>query len=123
VCGATNWYSTSYNPGTKLFYVLAVEDCKIYRSGRGGYVPLADPANPPEKYLRALDMETGKIVWKVRQIGAPAANYSGVLSTAGHLVFYGETRGFLPLPMRRTVARCGTLKPDSHGERLRSRIQ
>jgi PQQ-dependent dehydrogenase (methanol/ethanol family) len=93
VRGATNWYSTSYHPGTRLFYVMAVEDCNIYRAGRGGYVPLADPANPPEKYLRALDYETGRIVWEVRQVGAPEANYSGVLSTAGNLVFYGETGG------------------------------
>jgi PQQ-dependent dehydrogenase (methanol/ethanol family) len=93
VRGATNWYSTSYHPGTKLFYVMAVEDCNIYRAGRGSYVPLVDPTNPPEKYLRALDMETGKIAWEVRQTGAPEANYSGVLSTAGNLVFYGETGG------------------------------
>ena len=27
VRGATNWYSTAYNPSTRLFYVMAVEDC------------------------------------------------------------------------------------------------
>jgi alcohol dehydrogenase (cytochrome c) len=72
---------------------MAVEDCNIYRAGRGAYVPLVDPTNPPEKYLRALDLETGKIAWEARQTGAPEANYSGVLSTAGNLVFYGETGG------------------------------
>ena len=94
VRGATNWYSTAFNPTTKLFYVMAVEDCSIYRqSGLGGYVPLPDPSSPPEKYLRALDLETGKIVWEVPQVGAPESNYSGVLSTTGGLVFYGETGG------------------------------
>jgi PQQ-dependent dehydrogenase (methanol/ethanol family) len=94
VRGATNWYSTAYNPATRLFYVMAVEDCTIYRqSEHGGYVPLPDPANPPEKYLRAVDIETGKVVWEVPQVGAPEGNYSGVLSTAGGLVFYGETGG------------------------------
>ncbi|MFN7918626.1 MAG: PQQ-binding-like beta-propeller repeat protein [Bryobacteraceae bacterium] len=94
VRGATNWYSTAYNPAAKLFYVMAVEDCNLYKqAGLGGYVPLRDPANPPEKYLRALDIETGKVVWEVPQVGAPEANYSGVLSTAGGLVFYGETGG------------------------------
>ena len=38
-------------------------------------------------------METGKIVWEIPQVGAPESNYSGVLSTAGGLVFYGETGG------------------------------
>ncbi|HMC61816.1 MAG TPA: PQQ-binding-like beta-propeller repeat protein, partial [Candidatus Solibacter sp.] len=94
VRGATNWYSTAYNPLTKLFYVMAVEDCNVYRQSKsGGYVPSRDPANPPEKYLRAIDIETGRIVWEVAQVGAPEGNYSGVLSTAGGLVFYGETGG------------------------------
>jgi PQQ-dependent dehydrogenase (methanol/ethanol family) len=94
VRGATNWYSTAFNPTTKLFYVMAVEDCNIYRKAQlGGYVPLPDPISPPEKYLRALDVETGKLIWEIPQTGAPETNYSGVLSTAGGLVFYGETGG------------------------------
>ncbi|HZS50264.1 MAG TPA: PQQ-binding-like beta-propeller repeat protein [Bryobacterales bacterium] len=94
VRGATNWYATTFNPETKLFYVMAIEDCNIYRqSEQGGYVPLADPSSPPEKFLRAIDIETGKIAWEIPQVGPPEANYSGVLSTAGGLVFYGETGG------------------------------
>jgi PQQ-dependent dehydrogenase (methanol/ethanol family) len=94
VRGATNWYSTAFNPAARLFYVMAVEDCNIYvQSKMGGYVPYHDPADPPEKYLRAVDIETGKIAWEIPQVGAPEANYSGVLSTAGGLVFYGETGG------------------------------
>ena len=93
VRGATNWYSTAYNPATKLFYVMAVEDCNLYRAAGSWFVPYNDPANPPEKVLRALDIETGRIVWEVPQVGAPEANYSGVLTTAGGLVFYGESGG------------------------------
>ena len=94
VRGATNWYSTAFHPATRLLYVMAVEDCTIYQQAQlGGYAPHRDPANPPAKFLRALDLETGKIVWEIEQVGPPAANYSGVLSTAGGLVFYGETGG------------------------------
>jgi PQQ-dependent dehydrogenase (methanol/ethanol family) len=93
VRGATNWYSTAFNPAALLFYVMAVEDCNIYRQSRGLYVPYRDPADPPEKYLRALDIETGKIVWEIPQVGPPEFNYSGVLSTSGNLLFYGETGG------------------------------
>ncbi len=93
VRGATNWYSTAYNPMTKLFYVMAVEDCNIYRQSGDWFVPYSDPANPPLKVLRALDIETGKVVWEVPQEGAPEINYSGVLSTAGGLIFYGESGG------------------------------
>jgi alcohol dehydrogenase (cytochrome c) len=93
VRGATNWYSTSYSPGTKLFYVMAVEDCNLYRQAGSWFVPYNDPANPPRKVLRALDIETGKIVWEVPQLGAPEANYSGVLTTDGGVLFYGESGG------------------------------
>jgi PQQ-dependent dehydrogenase (methanol/ethanol family) len=94
VRGATNWYSTAFNPDTRLFYVMAVEDCNIYRQTQnGGFEPYRDPKDPAEKYLRAIDIETGRIVWEAGQTGPPEANYSGVLSTAGGLVFYGETGG------------------------------
>ncbi|MEZ5402027.1 MAG: PQQ-binding-like beta-propeller repeat protein [Bryobacteraceae bacterium] len=94
VRGATNWYSTAFNPVTRLFYVMAVEDCNLYRkAGFGGYIPLRDPENPPAKYFRAIEFETGKIAWEIPQVGPPEANYSGVLSTAGGVVFYGETGG------------------------------
>jgi PQQ-dependent dehydrogenase (methanol/ethanol family) len=93
VRGATNWYSTAYNPATRLFYVMAVEDCNLYRAAGSWFVPYSDPANPPQKLLRAIDIQTGKIAWEQVQIGAPEANYTGVLSTAGNLLFYGESGG------------------------------
>ena len=94
VRGATNWYATAFNPDTRLFYVMVVEDCSIYRqSQRGGYEGNRDPSDPGRKYLRAIDIETGDIVWEIAQVGSPESNYSGVLSTAGGLVFYGETGG------------------------------
>ena len=94
VRGATNWYSTSFSPLTGLFYVMAVEDCNIYRQSKmGGYVPYNDPSDPPTKVLRALHAETGKISWEIPQVGAPESNYSGILTTAGGVLFYGETGG------------------------------
>lgn len=42
--------------------------------------------------LRALDIETGKIVWEVPQIGR-GDTWSGVLTTAGNIVFYGTDSG------------------------------
>ncbi len=94
VRGATNWYSTAYNPETHFYYVMTVEDCTLYRkSPNGGYGRIDDPADPPMKYLRAFDINTGKAVWEQALIGPVEANYSGVLATAGGLVFFGETSG------------------------------
>jgi PQQ-dependent dehydrogenase (methanol/ethanol family) len=95
VRGATNWYSTAYDPLTGLYYVMAVEDCTVYRkSDKGGdYTPLDDPQHPAMKVLRAIRVEGGGIAWEVPLLGNPEENYSGVLATAGGLVFFGETTG------------------------------
>jgi PQQ-dependent dehydrogenase (methanol/ethanol family) len=94
VRGATNWYSPAFSPLDNLFYVMVVEDCGVYRqSKQGGFGFINDPKDPGMKYLRALNIETGAIAWEIPQIGPPERNYSGVLATAGGLVFYGETSG------------------------------
>jgi PQQ-dependent dehydrogenase (methanol/ethanol family) len=94
VRGATNWYSTAYNPTTRLFYVMAVEDCTIYRKAHdGGYGRVNHPDDPAMKVLRAIDVDNGKFAWELPLIGNPEKNYSGVLSTDGGLVFFGESSG------------------------------
>jgi putative heme-binding domain-containing protein len=94
VRGATNWYSPAFSPRTDLFYLMAVEDCGSYRAAaQGGFGFLNNPKDPSMKYLRALNIETGAIVWEIPQIGPAERNYAGVLATAGDLVFYGETSG------------------------------
>ena len=93
VRGATNWYATSYNPGTRLFYVMANEDCGLYRKTGSIYAGARDPKSPGKRYLRALNIETGDIVWEKPLTGSNEANYGGVLTTAGGLAFHGETGG------------------------------
>ena len=94
VRGATNWYSTAFSPLTELYYVMTSEDCTIYRKAKnGGYVSINDPNDPSMKVLRAIALGSGKIVWELPMKGPAERNYSGVLATAGGLVFYGETNG------------------------------
>ncbi len=96
VRGATNWYSTAFNPATGLYYVMTVEDCGIYRKARdGGFGRFVDPADPAMKYLHALDIQTGAVAWEIPLEGPTEANYSGVMSTAGGVIFYGESSGGL----------------------------
>ena len=83
--GATNWWATSYHPGTKLFYLLAHESCMTYtkddtpwqrgRSWLGGTIRLAD-GSPNQKFIRALDIQTGRKVWDYAQTGK-ARTYFG----------------------------------------------
>ena len=94
VRGATNWYSTAYNPSTRLYYVMTVEDCGVYvKSEEGGFRRYNNPSQPAEKILRAIDIETGKPAWQITLPGPAQSNYAGVLSTAGGLVFFGESSG------------------------------
>jgi PQQ-dependent dehydrogenase (methanol/ethanol family) len=94
VRGATNWYSTAYNPSTRLYYVMTVEDCGYYRKAEdGGYGRYSNPADPAKKILRAFNIETGKAEWQTDMPGPVQSNYAGVLTTAGGLVFFGESSG------------------------------
>ena len=101
VSGATNWMSTAYNPETGLFYLQTMEKCEIYNKSSAWWEPgesfygggnRAIPGEPGQKFLRALDLQTGKIVWEYPEIGN-AVTWGGVLSTAGGLVFFGEDSG------------------------------
>ena len=94
VRGATNWYSTAYNPSTRLYYVMTVEDCGYYRKAEdGGYGRYSNPADPAKKILRAFNIETGKAEWQIDMPGPVQSNYAGVLTTAGGLIFFGESSG------------------------------
>jgi len=93
VRGATNWYAQSFSPATKLFYVMAAEDCGIYRKTGKIFGPNPDPSNVGTRLVRALDIETGATVWEKLLVGPQETDYTGVLSTAGGLVFHGEIGG------------------------------
>jgi alcohol dehydrogenase (cytochrome c) len=101
VVGATNWMSPAFNPDTKLYYVMALERCSIFRKsgvwfeqGQSFYGGSTQnvPGETGKKFLRALDVQTGRIVWEHPQIG-PSNSWGGVLSTASGLVFFGEDSG------------------------------
>ncbi|MFN7936096.1 MAG: PQQ-binding-like beta-propeller repeat protein [Bryobacteraceae bacterium] len=92
VLGAANWPSVALSPETGWFYVQSRDACGIYRkppSWNGRDIPL----EPGQMVLRALDIETGKRVWEVPQVG-PADSWGGVLS-AGGVIFFGEDSGAL----------------------------
>ncbi len=102
VQGATNWYSPSYNPATKLFYLAAWENRSVYRKGEQEYspgnrfigsVPMIDlPEELGHGAIRALNPKTGEKVWEYPLHTKP---WAGVLSTAGKLVFGGSDEGYL----------------------------
>ncbi len=100
--GGTNWYSTSFNPLTGLYYVQTDDKCGIFtrvdanwEAGKGymggSFAPAPDPA---KRLLRAIDIATGKTRWELPETGN-AGSFGGVLSTASGLVIFGEDSGAL----------------------------
>jgi alcohol dehydrogenase (cytochrome c) len=98
--GATNWMSPTYDPQTKLFYVTAREQCDIfstapqpYEAGHAFYGSAYFPNDDSQPFwgaVRAIDPATSKIKWELKHL---SPSWSGVLSTAGGLVFSGDAEG------------------------------
>ena len=103
ITGAVNWSSPSYSPLTGLFYVNTREMGAYYFKGH----PTIEPANPADaaggggqrtlagddayNAIRALEATTGKLKWQFKMSGGDT--WTGVLSTAGGLVFSADGAG------------------------------
>ncbi len=97
--GGTNWFSPSYNPLNQLFYVAVREvGSKYFKSDTPysagapflGGGELADTGDLTSGAIRALDSLTGKMKWEFPLKSPP---WSGVMATAGGVVFGGSTEG------------------------------
>jgi alcohol dehydrogenase (cytochrome c) len=98
--GTTNFMAPTYDPQTGLFYVTARDQCDIfstapqpYEAGHAyygsAYFP-SEEAKPYRGFLKAIDPATGQVKWKFEHT---SPTWSGVLSTAGGLVFTGDAEG------------------------------
>jgi alcohol dehydrogenase (cytochrome c) len=97
--GATNWFSPSYDPQTGWLYVASSEECDIFSAAPQQYHEGHDflgsvyvPASGEKAggALRALDPFTGERKWEFKYASPPNG---GVLSTAGGVVFAGDSEG------------------------------
>jgi PQQ-dependent dehydrogenase (methanol/ethanol family) len=102
VAGAANWPSTAFNPATGLYYMFAEESCEVYtkndqwwEAGKSFYG--GGTRRPPDdkvsgKFLKAIDIQTGKTAWEIPDVGGGILG-SGLMATAGGLIFYGDGNG------------------------------
>ena len=99
VSGATNWYSPSYSPTDRLFYVSVTEGGHVFLKGEavyeagsryaaGGFHDI--PGEEVFAEVRALAPETGQLKWAFPLQGR---TFAGLLSTAGGLVFGSSAEG------------------------------
>ncbi len=98
--GTTNYMPPTYDPQTGLFYVTSRDQCDIfstapqpYEAGHAyygsAYFP-SEEARPYLGFLKAIDPTTGETKLKFQHT---SPTWSGVLSTAGGLVFSGDAEG------------------------------
>jgi alcohol dehydrogenase (cytochrome c) len=101
VTGATNWPSPAYNPATGLFYLMAAESCSIFTKNDQWFVQgqsfygggtRRSPVDVSTKYLRAIDIQTGKVAWEIPGLSGGVIA-SGLMTTAGGLIFFGDAAG------------------------------
>lgn len=102
VNGGNAGSAMAYHPGTGHAFVGGVHQPTVYARGESeGYAPgqlwLGGTVRfPPDEEqwgtVTAIDLADGEIVWQRR---TPAPVHSGVLATAGDLVFVGEGKGTL----------------------------
>jgi len=96
--GARSWPQTSYSPDTKYVYVPITESClRMSETGKDGWLLTTGvefgPAPQPDLEdgmmgrIQAIDVANRKLAWNTDQLTPPS---TGILSTAGGLVFVGD---------------------------------
>jgi acido-empty-quinoprotein group A len=94
--GASNWMAPSFDPQTGLFYVTARRIFSIFyltTTGKAEGWAGRDINLWANSTLRALDYRTGKVVWN-HELGN-GESISGILTTAGQLLFSADNSGNL----------------------------
>ena len=103
LAGGSNWYSSAYSPKTNLYYVNVKEIGAIYIKGDAEYKAGAQfngggqtdyRGEDPYGAVRALEVATGELRWEYK-LHAPS--HSGLMTTAGGLVFGSNGSTFFAL--------------------------
>jgi alcohol dehydrogenase (cytochrome c) len=97
--GATNFQAPSYSPLSKLHYVMTRDEGGVFYSGDDTYKEgswylagrfVSKPGEEATGAIKAIEPKTGKSKW---EYALSAPSWSGVLSTAGGLVFAATADG------------------------------
>ena len=98
--GATNWMSTSFSPATRLFYVMAVENCFLYRStmfggarGGGAAAPARGAGAPALPATRARAAPVYRSVFQVEGSIAAGPAVAGRWRCARSISIQAVSRG------------------------------
>ena len=111
VCPAigSNWNAAAYSPVTRLYYVMVIEGCDVDMAAENA--KSADEQTP-KKYLEAINIQDGKIVWRIRQLAQRTASVMpGSWQLQADSYFMATQRGMWLPPMLALENHYGTLRP------------
>jgi alcohol dehydrogenase (cytochrome c) len=97
--GIVNWPPPAYSPDTGLFYVPQNDSYAMYYltetdpRGAMGLGGKEEQGVASKAYLTAIDYKTGKVAWRHPFPGTGGGSASGLLTTAGKLLFGGDLGG------------------------------
>ena len=110
--GATNWPPPTYSPQTGLFYVGATRSYSVFYifdtdENPQGWGGAERGGGVLGSMVEAIDYKTGKIRWTHKW--ESGGSRSGLMSTAGNLVFTGDgSANLVALDATHAARRCGT---------------
>jgi len=99
--GGHNWQATAYSPGTNLYYFTSTDGCHIYYKTKQDFIEgqwyqgstnATIPTAPLMGSIIAVDPASGETRWRMETVSPPT---SGLLATAGGLLFAGDREGYL----------------------------
>jgi alcohol dehydrogenase (cytochrome c) len=98
--GGHNWSATAYSPQTGLYYFGSTDGCQMFNVQKQEYIEgkqyqagdaVGVPKEPSAGSVNAVDPATGTLRWKHELMSNP----SGLLATAGGLIFTGDSDGYM----------------------------
>jgi len=105
VSGGKNWQPTAYNPQLGLLYIPSIEGCNFIETvEQKDFADQGGPVKPRDRFagggpkttnrlfgsIKAVDPATGDTKARLKLDHGP---YSGLLATAGNLLFMGQVDG------------------------------
>ena len=99
--GGHNWSATAYSQQAQLYYFASTDVCEIFYRNKVEYrrgqwyqasTNAGIPSEPATGAVVAVDPATGETRWRFEMV---TPTPSGMLATAGGLVFTGDGQGYL----------------------------
>jgi alcohol dehydrogenase (cytochrome c) len=100
--GVVNWEPPTFDPQTGLFYVATEDVYSVFYRTEPNVRALQGLNGIDEQrvgslgnFITAIDYKTGKVAWQHPQVSADGGGNTGLTTTAGGLLFGGDSNGNL----------------------------